>query len=222
MASGSRDRVPPLTLVPSASAPAEAECSDTEGADGNEPASHELDWSILMARAQGGDGEAYRRLLTDIVPYLHRLARRHHRDPGDVEDTVQDVLLTVHAIRHTYDPHRPFGPWLVAIAKRRIFDRLRRQGRTRAREVTLDFEEVTFSTPEANLGEADWNKRVLGDAIERLPPGQREAVRLLKLQEMSLQQAAAASGMSVAALKVAMHRAMNNLRNMLAKSGGET
>ena len=221
MASGSHDRIPPLTLVPSASN-AEAESSDSESTGGNEVAARDLDWSILMARAQGGDGEAYRRLLTDIVPYLHSLARRHHRDPGDVEDTVQDVLLTVHAIRHTYDPHRPFGPWLVAITKRRIIDRLRRQGRTRTREVALDFEDVTFSTPGANLGEADWNKRVLRDAIERLPPGQRDAVRLLKLQEMSLQQAAAASGMSVAALKVAMHRAMKNLRKMLTKSGGET
>jgi RNA polymerase sigma factor (sigma-70 family) len=219
MASGSRDRIQPLTLVPSASNHAEG--SDSQGASGNEAAARDLDWSILMARAQGGDGEAYRRLLTDIAPYLQSLARRHHRDPGDVEDTVQDVLLTVHAIRHTYDPHRPFGPWLVAIAKRRIIDRLRRQGRTRSREVALDIEDVTFSTPEANLGEADWNKRVLVDAIERLPPGQREAVRLLKLQEMSLQQAAAASGMSVAALKVAMHRALNNLRKMLTKSGGE-
>ena len=221
MASGSHDRIPPLTLVPSASN-AEAESSDSESTGGNEVAARDLDWSILMARAQGGDGEAYRRLLTDIVPYLHSLARRHHRDPGDVEDTVQDVLLTVHAIRHTYDPHRPFGPWLVAITKRRIIDRLRRQGRTRAREVALDLEDVTFSTPGANLGEADWNKRVLGDAIERLPPGQRDAVRLLKLQGMSLQQAAAASGMSVAALKVAMNRAMKNLRKMLTKSGGET
>jgi len=222
MASGSRDRIPPLTLVPSASTHAEAKSSDRESTGENEVGARDLDWSILMARAQGGDGEAYRRLLTDIAPYLHWLARRHHRDPGDVEDTVQDVLLTVHAIRHTYDPHRPFGPWLVAIAKRRIFDRLRRQGRTRGREVALDFEDVTFSTPEANLGEADWNKRVLEDAIERLPLGQRDAVRLLKLQEMSLQQAATASGMSVAALKVAMHRAMNNLRKMLTKSGGET
>ena len=222
MASGSRDRIPPLTLVAPASTRVEAESSDREITGGNEVAARDLDWSILMARAQGGDGEAYRRLLTDIVPYLHSLARRHHRDPGDVEDTVQDVLLTVHAIRHTYDPHRPFGPWLVAITKRRIIDRLRRQGRTRTREVALDFEDVTFSTPGANLGEADWNKRVLRDAIERLPPGQRDAVRLLKLQEMSLQQAAAASGISVAALKVAMHRAMKNLRKMLTKSGGET
>ena len=91
-----------------------------------------------------------------------------------------------------------------------------------AEEVALDFEDVTFSTPGANLGEADWNKRVLRDAIERLPPGQRDAVRLLKLQEMSLQQAAAASGISVAALKVAMHRAIKNLRKMLTKSGDGT
>jgi RNA polymerase sigma factor (sigma-70 family) len=219
MASGSRDRGPPLTLVPSARA--EAEGSDAGGAGRNGAAARELDWSILMARAQGGDGEAYRRLLIDIAPYLHSLARRHHRDPGDVQDAVQDVLLTVHAIRHTYDPHRPFGPWLLAIAKRRIIDRLRRQGRTRAREVALDPEQETFCAPETNLGEADWNKRVLGDAIERLPPGQREAVRLLKLREMSLQEAAAASGMSVAALKVAMHRALKNLRKMLSKSGDD-
>ena len=174
-----------------------------------------------MARAQSGDREAYRRLLIDIAPYLSSLARRHHRDPGDVQDTVQDVLLTVHAIRHTYDPHRPFGPWLVAIAKRRIIDRLRSQGRTRAREVALNLEHETFCAPEANLGGADWNKRVLGDAIASLPPGQREAVRLLKLQEMSLQQAAAASGMSVAALKVAMHRALKNLRKILTQSSDE-
>ena len=219
MASGSRDRVPPLTLV--ASARAEVETSDVGGPSGNDAAARDLDWSILMARAQNGDGEAYRRLLIDIAPYLSSLARRHHRDPGDVQDTVQDVLLTVHAIRHTYDPHRPFGPWLVAIAKRRIIDRLRSQGRTRAREVALDLEHETFCAPEANLGGADWNKRVLGDAIERLPPGQREAVRLLKLQEMSLQQAAAASGMSVAALKVAMHRALKNLRKILTKSRDE-
>ncbi len=219
MASGLRDRVPPLTLVPSAHT--EAERSDAGRVGGNEAAARELDWSILMARAQDGDAEAYRRLLVAIAPYLQSLARRHHRNPGDVEDTVQDVLLTVHAIRHTYDPHRPFGPWLVAIAKRRIIDRLRGQGRTRAREVALDREHETFCAPETNLGEADWNKRVLSDAIERLPPGQREAVRLLKLQEMSLQQAAAASGISVAALKVAMHRALKNLRKMLTKSDDE-
>src|SRR5438034_635872 len=90
-----------------------------------------------------------------------------------------------------------------------------------AREVVLDPDDEIFCAPEANLGEADWNKRVVGDAIERLPSGQREAVRLLKLQEMSLQQAAAVSGTSVVALKVAMHRALKNLRKILTQSSDE-
>ena len=94
----------------------------------------ELDWSILMARAQSGDRDAYRRLLEEITPYLRAHAARRHRDTGDAEDAVQDILLTLHAVRHTYDPNRPFGPWLLAIANHRLIDRLRRQRRQRSRE----------------------------------------------------------------------------------------
>ena len=77
-----------------------------------------------MAHAQGGDRAAYRRLLEEIAPYVRALAVRRLPNRSDVEDAVQDVLMTVHAIRQTYDPARPFGPWLVAIADRRIIDRL--------------------------------------------------------------------------------------------------
>jgi len=87
-----------------------------------------------MARAQDGDRQAYRILLEDATPFLRALAGRCFKETADVEDVVQDVLLTVHAVRQTYDPRRPFGPWLVAIANRRIIDRLRRQKRARARE----------------------------------------------------------------------------------------
>ena len=47
---------------------------------------------------------------------MRTLAGHRHRDLSDAEDAVQDILLTVHAVRYTYDPTRPFGPWLVAIA----------------------------------------------------------------------------------------------------------
>ncbi|HLX28119.1 MAG TPA: sigma factor [Casimicrobiaceae bacterium] len=97
-----------------------------------------------MARAQSGDGEAYRRLLRAITPCLRALAVRGGSDLRDVEDVVQDVLLTVHAVRHTYDPARPFGPWLTAIARRRIVDRLRRARRVANRELAVDDYE-TFS-----------------------------------------------------------------------------
>ena len=84
-------------------------------------------WSSLMARAQRGDRAAYSVLLEEVAPFLRLLASRRLQNAEDVEDAVQDTLLTIHAIRHVYDPRRPFGPWLAAIARRRIADRLRRR-----------------------------------------------------------------------------------------------
>ena len=130
-------------------------------------------------------------------------------------------LLTVHAIRHTYDPARPFGPWLVAIARRRIADRLRSQGRARLRETVLTPEHESLAAPETMPGEALSEALWVRGAVERLPAGQRKAITLTKLHELSLKQAATISGMSIAALKVATHRALKNLRKTLGQEGGK-
>jgi len=173
------------------------------------------DWSRLMARAQDGDREAYRALLEGITPYIRSLAARCFKLPSDAEDAVQDVLLTVHLVRHAYDPGRPFGPWLVAIANRRIIDRLRRDTRRKTREVALSADHETFADPATNLPGDSPDEAALVQAIERLPPDQRQSIRMLKLNEMSLKEAAAASGRSIPALKVATHRAIKSLRRML-------
>jgi RNA polymerase sigma-70 factor (ECF subfamily) len=215
MTRGPRDRVPKLTLV-GKSAPFGQNTNRCDpGEDAAGPPVRDIDWSILMARAQDGDRAAYLRVLEAMTPYLRALAARHQRDPNEIEDAVQDVLLTVHSIRHTYDPARPFGPWLVAIANRRFFDRLRRQGRTRARETPLTAEHETFSSSQASMEKMS-DRHELEGAIDKLPPTQRQAIRLLKLKEMSLKEAATESGISVAALKVATHRALKNLRKMLS------
>ncbi|TXI07911.1 MAG: sigma-70 family RNA polymerase sigma factor [Rhizobium sp.] len=177
-----------------------------------------LDWTMLMARAQGGDAASYLRLLREITPYLRSLAAKYHRDPRDVEDTVQDILLTIHSVRETYDPSRPFGPWLVGIANRRAFDRLRRQGRQRAHEFPLTREHDAVATGE-NIEETA-NRLPLEGAIGNLPPAQRQAISMLKLKEMSLREAATESGMSIASLKVATHRALKSLRKVLLDGGG--
>lgn len=173
------------------------------------------DWSTLMARAQTGDRDAYRRLLDGVAPYLRCFAARHGVHPDAVEDVVQDILITLHRIRHTYEPERPFGPWLVAIAGRRVVDALRRSGRTAAREIPLDPEHETLPGVGANLMEEAADAGVLREMLARLPAGQREAIRLLKFEEMSLKEAALASGMTVAALKVAVHRGIATLRKLL-------
>lgn len=209
MSTGRYSRSPPLTLIPGSSV------HDERRAGGGR------DWSKLMARAQDGDRQAYRTLLEDLAPYLRSIAGRCFKQPSDVEDAVQDVLLTVHMVRHAYDPSRPFGPWLLAIANRRIIDRLRRETRQKAREIALSAEHETFSAPPANLGNTNFDEAALGAAIERLPPEQQQAIKMLKLNEMSLKEAAVASGRSIAALKVATHRAIKSLRKMLRQRSAQ-
>lgn len=218
MTQGPRQRPVSLSLV---SGPETTEAASENADVRGEPAAIKrgLDWSMLMARAQNGERETYRRLLEDITPYLRSLAARRHRDPRDIEDSVQDILLTVHAIRHTYDPDRPFGPWLVAIANRRMIDRLRVQGRSTARETEWTDEHETFAAPEANFHEAASDARALRHAVDRLPPAQRQAIELLKLREMSLKEASLESGMSISGLKVATHRALKCLRKILVGQG---
>ena len=204
--------VPPhLTLVKNSATP--------EGHDlGNDlqskPVILDVDWSILMARGQVGDRESYGRLLEQITPYLRSVAQKSHRNKSDVEDAVQDVLLTIHAIRATYDPTRPFGPWLLAIANRRIIDGLRKQGRRRLRETILTPEHDAMAmTQDSEYEKLD--DQQLNNALNGLSPGQRQAIELLKLKEMSLKDAAATTGLSIAALKVTTHRALKSLRKIL-------
>ena len=218
MTQGPRQRPVPLSLVPNPEA-RDAASEPSEVRDEAISTKRGLDWSTLMSRAQKGEREIYHRLLEDITPYLRALAARRHRDPRDIEDSVQDILLTVHAIRHTYDPARPFGPWLVAIANRRMIDRLRVQGRSTDRETEWTDEHETFAAPEANFHEAASDARALRQAVDHLPLAQRRAIELLKLREMSLKEASLESGVSIAGLKVATHRALKSLRKILAGQG---
>jgi RNA polymerase sigma-70 factor, ECF subfamily len=177
------------------------------------------DWSVLMGRAQQGDREAYRQLLVEVTPYLRSIARRMGIPPAEIEDAVQDVLLTIHVIRHTFDPARPFGPWLVTIARRRTIDCLRRRRRRAVLETGFELRPETFANAETNRYEPPLDSGQLERAIEQLPAGQQRAIVLLKLREMSLKDAARESGMSIASLKVATHRGLKALRRMLGERG---
>ena len=174
----------------------------------------------LMRSAQDGDGKAYLELLRAITPMLRAAARRqlpvYHRQ--DVEDVVQDILMSLHVARATYDPERPFVPWLMGIARNRIADAIRRQARRAAHEQTVEQVPETFFDPGANMSADVYrDPEALRRAIDDLPRQQRRAMELLKLREMSLKEAAAVSGTSVGALKIAVHRAMGTLREVLSK-----
>jgi RNA polymerase sigma-70 factor (ECF subfamily) len=183
-----------------------------------ESARHEDHLGRLMHAAQQGDAKAYIQLLEEITPRIRQLVRRQRAfmSADDVEDLVQDVLLSLHAVRATYDPGRPFMPWLLAILRNRLADGARRYARAGAHEVCVENLAVTFADERANT-----TMKALGDvpalehAIGTLPPMQRNAIRMLKLKEMSLKEAADALNTTVGALKAATYRAMASLRKML-------
>jgi RNA polymerase sigma factor (sigma-70 family) len=181
---------------------------------------HEARLAALMRSAQSGDADAYAALMQELAERVRRIVRhrRSFLEQADVEDLVQDVLLSVHAVRATYDATRLFIPWLLAITHNRLVDAARRYARHGAREVVVEDLDVTFFSDSTNTMTTTYgDPDALTEAIAELPAGQRSAIELLKLREMSLKEAAAASGTSVGALKVATHRAMDALRRKLKK-----
>lgn len=174
----------------------------------------DLRWSCLMAAAQGGDGRAYEQLLRECLPLLRTICRRRLRDATEAEDAVQDTLLTIHRVRESYNAARPFRPWLVAIAERRALDRGRSRGRRAGREVPIDgADEIASLEPSSEVGlDAQRAVATLREAVQELPPAQRTALGLTKIEDLSLAEASQRSGMSIGALKVATHRAMGALR----------
>lgn len=167
-----------------------------------------------MVAAQAGDRRAYERLLADSIALIHVAARRAGVAPDHVDDVVQETLLTVHRVRHTFDPTRTYDAWLVAIAQRRAIDALRRRGRRDRREVHDEFalERHPDSDDASAATESAQRARRLRLAIAELPPGQREAVEQLGLCEHSLREVAESTGRRTGALKVNLHRALKTLR----------
>ncbi len=163
----------------------------------------ESDWRALMLAAQSGNAGAYRRLLTEVSTWLQRYYVR--RLPAAmVDDAIQEVLLAVQEKRHTYDPAQPFGPWLAAIARYKWIDRLRAMK-------TASTEELPDDLAVLDHGGAVQDARSLELLLGRLKPAQAEVIRLVKLQGLSLEEAAARTGQTVALVKVNIHRGLGRL-----------
>ncbi len=167
-----------------------------------------------MRRAQDGDRDAYRRLLGELAPLLRAFLRRWATGPDDLDDLQQDALMTVHRIRHTYDPARPLEPWLFAVTRRVAIDRLRRRRRRAHLEVAIETSPDSWPASHAESGDVEQR---LAAALADLPPRQREAFELLNLDGLSVAAGAARAGTTPGALRVRAHRAYAALR---ARFGG--
>ena len=158
------------------------------------------EWGALMVAAQAGNGGAYRRLLGELQGWLTRYYAR--RLPmAHIDDAVQDTLLAIHQKRHTYDPARPFKPWLAAVARHKWIDRLRSLGRTATESLPP---ELSIPDHESAVTSAT----VLRQLLAELKPAQADAIRLVKIDGYSVDEASARTGQSESLIKVNIHRGL--------------
>jgi RNA polymerase sigma-70 factor, ECF subfamily len=169
----------------------------------------EAELKNLMVAGLAGDKAAYRVLLTALGAVLRRYySRRVGRD--DAEDLVQDALIAIHTRRATYDASQPFTPWLYAIARYKLLDHLRRR-RVRA-AIPLDDAGVLFAEDES---EAALARRDLDVLLAGLPEPTRTLVRQVKIEGLSMREAADRAGRSEIAVRVGIHRGLKTLSDRL-------
>ena len=169
----------------------------------------------LMARTQRADAAAYDLLLEELQIVVRRFVRRRVGDVPWLEDVVQETLIAVHRGRHSWNPARPFVPWLYAVAQSRLIDVIRRERRVAAREVT--HERALAAAYEHSVEAAVLAGSEIRAAMTSLSPPQRRVVELLKLEERSIQDVAAVLGLSEGNVRIIAHRAMKQLRRAIGR-----
>ena len=163
-----------------------------------------------MRAAIAGDEAAYRMLLADLSRLLRGVVRRGFAGIGiardDVEDVVQEVLFAIHLKRHTWDPSMPLGPWVLAIARNKMIDDLRRRGRRPEVSIDLTQFDIEGEDQQASIDAHDVT-RVLSGLSER----NREIVQSISIDGHSARDVADRLGMTEVAVRVALHRSLKTL-----------
>lgn len=170
-------------------------------------------WSSLMVSAQAGSERDYRQLLDELAGVIHNFLRSRFGSRHFIEDCVQEVLIAIHQARHTYDPARPFRPWLFAIVRNKAIDFFRRQ-RTRERALhQFQTEQEILSQPG---GQAPSRSEIAdGSLLESLSEQHKEVLVLTKIIGFSVAETADRLGISQGAVKVRVYRAIRKLRQLL-------
>ncbi len=166
------------------------------------------DW---MLAALMGDAGAYRMLLAGLTRHLRSFYARR-LDSGSAEDAVQETLIAIHARRATYDPSLPFTAWVYGIARYKLIDEYRRHKRRAF--VPLEQAGELFGHDETTEAIA---RRDVSKLLAKLPPAKRQLITDIKLDGVSVAEAAKRSGMSESAVKVSVHRAIKALGEDMAK-----
>jgi len=178
-------------------------------------ASPEPELRTLMLACLAGSDSATQALLTRLSillrSYFKGRLTRLGRTFADAEDLVQETLISIYTHRHTYDRTQPLTPWAYAIAHYRLVDYLRRTRRSAA-ALPLDEVPEPFADSDTNATDSGLDLHAL---ISQLNPKMRQAIELVKLQGLSVSEAADRTAMSESAIKVSVHRGLKALAKLV-------
>ena len=167
--------------------------------------------SELAGLAQSGDKKAYNKLLTLSIPYIQKVLYGSLSNVDSIEDITQEVLISIHKALKTYSPERKFTPWLYSIIQFRRIDYLRKYYSKR-QNVTTDLENQEFINNHVTNTNHIGEYKDIEAALNALPKKQRNVFQLMKIQGHTAQEVADQTGMTVSAVKVSVHRALNKLK----------
>jgi RNA polymerase sigma-70 factor, ECF subfamily len=169
----------------------------------------------LMQRSLNGDTQAYAQLLKDTAILLRPYLAKRLYASSEVEDVLQEILISVHKARHTYDGERPYKPWLYAIAKFRLQDHLRAHYADHLRNAE-DLSELEEILPD-DVTESGFSYESISGEVDKLPEKQAAILRLMHHDGYTAREVADKLGMNESAVKVAAHRAYKVLREKLER-----
>ena len=127
----------------------------------------------------------------------------------EAEDLMQEVLLAIHAKRATFDQSQKLTVWAYAIARYKLIDHLRRNKR---RGITVPIEDEAALFAEEGEATASADVETL---LSQLPEKQRDTIRMVKLEELSVREAAEKAGISESDVKVSVHRGLKKLSKII-------
>ena len=176
-------------------------------------ATDDTDYAGLMRAANAGDRASYAQLLQHTSRLLRPFLAKRLSQKSEVEDVLQEILLSIHKARHTYDGTRPYKPWAYAIAKFRLNDFLRNAYTDQLRHAGEISEAENISANDVT--ETPFTYESIKEEVNRLPGKQPKILYLLHHEGHTAKEVASKMNMSETAVKVAAHRAYKVLREKL-------
>lgn len=167
--------------------------------------------TALFRAGTAGDEARYAEFLHRISALLRRVIGRK-LPASDVEDVLQEILISVHKARHTYDGQRPLLPWLFAIASFRVNDHLRKLY-AGARRETVDID--TLSETLADVTEPTAEAESIDALLQHVPERERRILTMMHAHGYTAKETGRQLGMNESAVKVAAHRAIKKIRETL-------